>query len=238
MRLASLRLISAAALLGFIQSSAYAVVEVQITDASGTKVYTGMSCGANCSTVVALDNDAAFSLDIQFGTSDIIGGFPSLSIAGLINATHPGNLTIQVSNTGFSSPFGMAELVQTVGTGPWPGNANASLTAQGFYGLGTSNTYFCATSNTCTGGTPSSTLSSLAISNNSWDSSSAIDLTSAYSLDEVLHYSFEGAGYADVGAILSVLPDVAPEPASVLLVGLALISSSLVLRKRHTSKRT
>jgi|GEM_PF-5204111 hypothetical protein len=237
MRLGSLTLLSAAVLAGFLASPAYAVVEVQIADASGTKVYTGVSCGTNCTTVVAVDNDAAFNLDIQFGTSDIIGGLPSLTLAGLINANHAGNLTIQVSNTGFLSPLGGAELLQTVGTGPLPGSGHASLTAQGFYGTGAGNAYFCAATNTCTGSTPSVTLSSLALPFQSQVSSAAVNITSAYSLDEVLTYSFEGAGYADAGAILSVLPAVAPEPASVLLVGLALISGGLLFRKKHRSKR-
>jgi hypothetical protein len=217
---------------------ACAAVEVQITDASGTRVYTGTSCGANCTYVTASDSDASFSIDIQLGSSDLIDGLPSLTVGGIVYANYAGSLAVAISNTDFTAPLGSAELTQTIATqSPGSSAATGSITAQGFYGTGSGNEDFCTNSNNCTGGTPSVSLSSLDVTNPGVTSSAAVNFASSYSLDEVLDYAFTGAGWADAAANLSVAPSVAPEPASEALVGITLLGAGILFRRKKKSTR-
>lgn len=231
--MSKIRLLSAAiALLCLLVPSAYCTVEVQITDASGTTTYTGTSCGTNCTAVVASDSDSSFNLDIQLGASSTSNGEPSLTIGGVVYADKSETLKIQVSDTGFTSPLGQVNLAQTLGTIAPPGAAaTGSVTAQGYYGTGTGNTYFCSNTATCTGGTSTLSLGSLGSTSAVLTTSRSANIPSTYSLDELLDYSFTSSGYADAAGEITVTPAVAPESTTLFLVGTSLVAAALIKRK-------
>ena len=213
---------------------AFAVVEVEITDSTGTHVYTGTVCGPDCSSVTASDGDAQFSIDIEAGGSNGPSGPATVQVTGLITAIKTGLLTVEVSDTGFLSPVGNANLVQTVNTNTSAnGAATGSVTGTGYYGTGAGNVIFCADTSVCTTKTPNASFNSFLVTNPGQVTSTPVNFVSPYSLDEVLSYNFTKAGNADVTATLSAVQGV-PEPASVALFGGLAALTFFATRRRRT----
>jgi hypothetical protein len=222
-------------LAGFMATPAQAVLTIRLTDSLGTQTFVGTAdnCGPNCTSLVAARSNAAFVIDIQVGTSNAPGGPAEITLGGTVQSLVAGNnsLTVEVSDTGFLLPAGPAALIQTVNTNtPAITAAAGSLTATGYYDGG--NVLFCqnAPGNVCDAATGAANFGSFLVSNPGQTSSVGVNFAIPFSLDQVLTYSFTGAGTALVTSTLSA---VVPEPASVALLGSVLLLTGSLIRRRN-----
>lgn len=222
-----------------------ATLIVKVTDSSGVQTFQvgNANCpGCTANSIIVNDNDLNFSINLNIATSNAPGGPATLTEDLVANSTvgsvgTPNNLTIEISDTGFLSPSGLASLVQRGTTNePATGFATGTTTSTGYYGTGgTGNIPFCQASGTCSGNTGPLVFASFAL--NTQQNQTNLNFGVPFSLDEVINASFTSAGTGQYTTSLSAPPAVVPEPASGVLLGSALACGIFLFRRKLRSDR-
>ena len=234
--------LGALVLTAFFAAPAHANLQVMIIDAanpSGVVVkdtYAGQSPDA----IVFNFADTDFSFNLQIAASNSPGGaIATLHADSIVQATATGvtsnctacaagfNLMVMVSDTSYNSPLGNGTLTQAVNT-----NTVAASAATGnvqFDGYLVNGGTIFATGANHVG---PATFASYAVTNNTTQSVGVLNAMNPYTLTEVvgLHLTNTNQGQATANLSFAV-----PEPASILLLGTAMLGLAR-LRKKMQSR--
>lgn len=154
-------------------ATAHAALIVRVTDSLGVQTFQlgSVSCPAcTANSVVATAADADFSLNLQIATSNAPGGPAILTADEIVNSVagsvaNPNTLKVEISDTGFLLPVGVANLVQRGTTNePAVGFATGTVSSTGYYGAGVAgNVPFCQAAGTCSSDTGTLSFGSFAL---------------------------------------------------------------------------
>ena len=205
-------LTAAATVVAFAASPAHATLQIQLQ--SGAQTYTQ----SGPSPLVVIQSIGNFILTGNIGTSTTA---PSLDLASvdITSEAGGGTLVIILSADGFTFPYGLANwLTQFSGNFS---NAAATVTLE---------TYLDNTNTLMGTGTH---LSTLTASTTPFSLSDALDVTTTtpYSITEVLTITTTASAHLSLDASVSDAP--IPEPASLTLLGSAMIALGTLARRKR-----
>jgi hypothetical protein len=214
---------------------AQGALTVRLTNSAGTVTCTdgtGTDASALSGTVACITSDAAFSVDITTAISNAPGGPATLQkTVNLVSSTGsvatPNDLLIEVSDTGFLLPSGMATLTETVNTNTpiGPTSATGTVTGAGFLSNGPGGGVLFDTTGVTTGDAFVNTFSV----GGAATSAVTTNFVTAFGLTNVLEVSATSAGFATFTSTLSAA---VPEPTSVALFGTVFLLTGFGLRRK------
>jgi len=191
---------------------------VTCSDASGTFTIHGLSAGSNS------PGTAPLSFEVS----------SALQITNTTGATH--TIDISVVAQDFSLPVAPPDILVNshIGGTVVVGRAANALTFKSCLDTGNTLTACPGGSLASPTGSPAIT-SALAFSNDQFLTVSS--LVAPYAIDELLHLTLGGGGSVNLAASTTLTQTAVPEPASIALLGGALLLVSGIRRKRNQSQK-